>query len=125
MTTTFLEYSKEIAPLIRQAEYQKDLMKDFKETDEKALELAELIKEAQEALKEYLSSQEEFKALQESLKAIESDIKEAIKAAAKGTDFKPAMLKKFFVARNKEEGVVKVVEAGVTFKELDDMLPVL
>ena len=120
--TTLIAYSQEIAPMIRAVAYQKELLKDFKDTDAKAVALAEAIKEAQQALKDYLDENDESKAIITSIKELETDLKEAIKGAAKGTDYKPAELKGYSIARSKDDGVVKVVDKGELFSELNGML---
>ena len=120
---TLVEYTKEIMPLFTQLQYQKNLLKDFKESDEKAVKLAAAIKEAQEELKAYLENNDDSKAVLDKIKEIDIDIKEAVKAAVKyAGDVKPAELKAYYIARSKEDGVVKVVKKGNVFEGLEEQL---
>lgn len=121
MKNKLVEYSKEIAPMYRAKKHQQDLLKDFKESDKKAVELAEAIKEAQQALKDYLESADDSKEILEKIKDIDKDIKEAVSGAVNGTKFKAAEIKAFFAARAKEN-VDKVVEKGVLFTEFKLLL---
>lgn len=123
-----VEYSREIGPLIRKIETKKQIIKDFKETDEKAIELVQAGKEANAALKAYV--EEQNKDVLDELKSLNTELKEAIKGAARSTKdtprpFKAGELKPYFVARNKpvEQGkqkpVEKVIVKGDTFEELE------
>ena len=116
-----VEYSKGIVPKIKALLYQKELQKDFKESDDTAVDLQAAIKEAQEHLKEYLSKDDTYKELDEQVKDLEREIKEALKAAARVCEFKPADLKAYFQARVKE-AVKKTVEKGKSFDELNHLL---
>lgn len=121
MTKKLIEYSKNIAPLIRDSVALKDKLKIFKETNQQVIELGEAVKEAQQALQQSIEKNIVGRALLESIKELDNEIKEAIKAAADGTDYKPADLKKYFVARCKD-GVSKVVEQGETFSQLEGII---
>ncbi len=120
--TTLIEYSREVMPLIRTIAQKKELMADFKASDEAYLKLLASVKEAQEACKEYLTKNDDYVAMVEETKEFEKELKLAVKAAARGTAYKPAELKAFFIARNKEEGVVKVICKGELFTTLDGEL---
>jgi len=125
------EYSAEIGPLIRNIETKKQIIKDFKETDEKAVELVANVKAAQDELKAYV--EEQNKDVLEELKSLNTELKEAIKGAARSTKdtarpFKAGELKPYFVARNKpvemgkQKPVEKVIVKGDTFEELETIV---
>lgn len=115
-------YSQEIAPLVRMVTKKKDILKDFKESDQGAINLAEVVKAAQENLKAYIESTDDGKVILEEIKDAENDLKQAIKGASKATDEKPAVLKAFFVARSKDEAVKKVIDKGDKFETLNKAL---
>ncbi len=115
-------YSQEIAPMIRNLIKKKELLKDFKESDDKAIELAEAIKSAQADLKKYVEESEDGMEYLDDIKAIEIEIKQAVKAAGKASNYKPADLKAFFIARAKEDAVVKVIAKGDIFEDLKKLL---
>ena len=123
-----VEYSREIGPLVRQIETKKQIIKDFKETDELSVELAQEIKGIQANLKAHVET-ENADILKE-LKELEAELKQACQAAARSTKdtdrpFTVGELKPYFVARNKpvEMGkptpVKKVITKGDTFEELE------
>lgn len=118
MTQNVATYCPEIMTLIRSIAYQKDLLKEFKETDEGAVEMVQEIKDQQEALKSYLEEQNDSKEILDKIKDLENDLKLAVKGAAQGSEYKPAVLKKFYMARSKEDAVDKTVDIGKTFEEL-------
>lgn len=121
-STTLIEYSRNIAPIIRDLNHQKELLADFKESNSEYLEFVEEVKGLQETMKGMLEENDDSKEILEKIKDLDNDLKEAVKAAARGTDYKPAELKAFFVARSKDEGVVKIVTKGELFSELDELL---
>jgi hypothetical protein len=123
-----IEYSREIGPRIRDIEKKKQIIKDFKETDEHAQELKQEISNLQEQLKAYV--EEQNKDVIDEIKTMESELKSAIKGAARSTKdsprpYKAGELKPYFVARNKPvpQGkptpVKKVIVKGDTFEELE------
>jgi gas vesicle protein len=124
---TLVEYTREILPLYRELFKRQDLLKNFKETDEKAQELTEIIKEAQANLKNYLEENGESKEMMSNIKNISRDIKEAVKAAnsvlneGNGDEVKAVELAGYFKARAKAE-VEKSILKGVLFKDLDDVI---
>jgi cell division septum initiation protein DivIVA len=129
--TALIEYSREIGPLVRQIDTKKQIIKDFKETDETAQNLAQYVKDAQEALKAHVEKENDD--ILKEIKELETELKEAVKAAArstKGTDreFTSGELTPYFKARNKpvEMGKVKpvkkVIDKGETFEELEDKI---
>lgn len=138
MTTqdnTLIEYSREIGPRVRAIDTKKQIIKDFKETDERAIELAEAIKTATEGAKAELKAyvEKENAELLEEIKELEKELKEAIKGAARATKdtdrpFKASELKPYFIARNKvveqgkEKPVAKVINKGDTFEVLEKKL---
>ena len=123
MNQALIEYAKEISPYIRQIKAKKDIIADFKESDEKAQELAAAVKESQEALKAYVENDDDMKAVLEEISELEKELKQALKAASKASGYKPAELKAFFVARNKEqEAVKKVIDKGELFEALEEEL---
>jgi hypothetical protein len=115
-------YSQEIAPMIRNLIKKKLILKDFKDSDERALELAELVKEAQAELKKYIEESEDGMEIIGDIKSIEREIKEAVQAAGKASNYKPKDLKAFFVARAKDDAVVKAIEKGTIFTDLKKLL---
>ncbi len=118
---TFVEYSREIAPLVRDLLKKKEIFKDFKDSDAKALELKQNIKDAQELLKKYLAENDEAKDLVGDVKDVAKEVKLAVKGAARGTEYKPADLTGFFVARAKAS-VKKTITKGGLFVELEGKL---
>jgi len=120
MTTNKLQaYNQEIQPLLRTINGFKEDLKEFKETDEKALKLAEAIKDAQEELKLYLEDNTTSKDILENIKEHSKEFGLAVKGAAKGTAYKVKDLKPYFVARSKEDAVEKAVDKGQLFEELN------
>ena len=116
MTTTLIEYSREIGPKIRKLIKLNETLKEWKAEDAGVQQFLDDIKGLQERLKEYLAEKEED--LLEEIDALNLDIKLAVKAAAKNTQYKPAELKAYFVARAKES-VSKVVDKGELFAQLE------
>jgi len=123
-----IEYSREIGPRVRDILNKKQILADFKTTDTKALELAEVVKEHQAELKAYV--EKEQAELREEIAELEKELKQALQACARSTKdtdrpYTVSELKAYFVARNKpfEMGtkppVKKVIEKGETFEELE------
>lgn len=119
MTTTLIQYSREIAPMIRDLNDAKEVLKEFVETDAQAIKMKEAIKEAQEELAKYLEDHERASNMLRDVKDLTKDIGLAVKAAAKGSAYKPAELKTYFMARAKENGVEKVKEKAELFNDLE------
>lgn len=126
-----VEYNREIVPRIKELDKKKQIIKDFKETDETAQNLIADVKSAQEKLKAYV--EEQNKDILDEIKSLEGELKEAIKGAARSTKdtkrpFKAGELKPYFVARSKpvEKGkpkpVEKVIVKGGTFTELETIV---
>lgn len=122
MTQKIKAYCPEIMTIIRNIHEQNELLKDFKEKDQLAQEFIKEIKEQQENLKSHLEETAESKTILDKLEALNTDLKLAVKGAAQGSQFKPAELKGYFVARAKESGVEKVVTKAETFQELESVL---
>lgn len=121
MNNTLIEYSREIQPMIRDVLYQKELLADFKASDQKAQDLAAYVAEAQGDLKNYLESNDQSKEILDQIKAIENDVKTAVKGAARGTNYKPAELKAFLMARVKDNVDKSIIKGGL-FSELEKEL---
>jgi hypothetical protein len=122
MTNKIAAYCPEIMTLIREVAKRKDLLKDFRETDEHAQELEQLIKEAQEELKAYLETNDESKELLADIKTANTELKMAVKGAAVGSEFKVPMLMKYYAARAKDEAVEKTIKIGEAFAELGTII---
>jgi cytochrome P450 len=114
--TTLVEYSREILPKLRALDEKKALLKEWKDGDDEVQKHLQAIKDMQELLKNMIEEREAD--LLQEIKDLETDIKLACKAAAKNSPYKPAELKAFFIARNKEDGVSKVVTKGTLFEDL-------
>jgi negative regulator of replication initiation len=117
--TTLVQYSQEIAPKVRKLLELKDTLKEGVKDDAKVIELKEEIADINAQIKQHIEDNESQ--LVREIKDLETDIKLAIKAAAKGTDYKPAELKGFFEARAKEK-VADVVDKGALFEQLESEL---
>lgn len=116
---TLLSYAQEIGPKMRKLIELNDALKEWKAEDEQVQEYMREIKDVQEALKGHIEDKESN--LLREISDLNVDIKLAVKAAAKGTQYKPAELKAYFAARAKES-VGKVVEKGELFQQLDSEL---
>lgn len=114
--TTLIEYSREIGPKIRKLMELNEALKEWKSEDEYVQELLQEIKNLQENLKSHIEDKEAN--LVREINDLNTDIKLAVKAAAKNTQYKPAELKAYFVARAKES-VAKVVDKGELFAQLE------
>lgn len=117
--TTLQEYNREIQPKLRKLLELNDALKEWKAEDEEVQRMLDDIKESQAILKSYVEDKESN--LIREINDLNTDIKLAVKAAAKGTQFKPAELKSYFVARAKES-VGKVIDKGDMFAQLDKEL---
>lgn len=117
--TTLIEYSREISPKIRELLEAKEVLKEQLEIDTEVVRIQNEIKESQQQLKGLI--EDRHPNVVREIKALETDIKLALKAAAKGSDYKPAELKGYFVARAKES-VEKVVSKGELFVQLESEL---
>ena len=113
-------YATNLQSLVSQITHKSEVLKDIKEADEGYQKRMEAIKELQEELKAYVLTIEDFYSLDEEKKALEKELKEGSKAATKGTGIKPADFIAFLKAQIKEEGVLKVVEKGMTFSALNN-----
>lgn len=114
-----VEYNREIQPLIRKLLEKKEALKDWAKEDGEAQSMRDIIKSDQEALKSYIE-ETESKLVRE-IKDLENDIKLAVKACAKGTQYKPADIKAYMMARAKDS-VEKVVEKAELFQQLESEL---
>lgn len=114
-------YARELSPTIRKVDELKELVKDFKKTDVKALALQQAIKDAQEEFKAYLENSDIGSVLIE-IKELGKDLKEGFEAAVKDSEYDAKDFGAYLKARNKEDGVVKVVEKGEVFEALNGEL---
>ena len=116
MSELLKSYNKEVVPLFLALAESKEVMKEFMAADSIVQGYLEDIKVIQQQIKDRV---EEAKPdLVREIKAYQTDIQLACKAAAKGSEHKPAELKAFWAARASEK-VSKVVEKGETFQQLE------
>ncbi len=120
-TATFLQYNQELAPKVREILLKKDILKEWKTTDEECLAFAEELEEVNARYKAYVEKAEAD--LLREIKDLETDLKEGLKGMAKVSngEYKPAELKAFLVARAKET-VEKVKDKGELFADLEKEL---
>lgn len=121
MNQQLFSYNQEIQPIIREILQQKELLKDFVDSDEECIQHAGFVKEAQEDLKSIILKSERGAELLEKIKDLEKDLKLATKAAVRGTKYKAADFKGYSVARAKAS-VEKVTAKGELFSELEKEL---
>ena len=121
MSNKLQAYNQNIQPLITAIAHQAELLKDFKDSNEEAQDLIKAVKDAQEALKAFLEDHEDSSEIMENKKALETELKEAISAAAKDSNYKAVDLAKYFKTRNKKK-TKNVIMAGVMFDELDNII---
>lgn len=117
--TTLIEYNQEIAPKIRELLEAKEVLKEQLALDTEVVRVQDEIKAEQQVLKDMI--EDRHPNVVREIKDLETDIKLALKAMAKGSDYKPAELKAFMMARAKES-VAKVVDKGALFEQLDSEL---
>lgn len=118
MSQQIKSYAAELQATVVAIAHKAEIMKDIKEADEGYQKRMEAIKELQEELKAYVLTIEDYYSLDEEKKALEKELKQGSKAATSGTGIKPADFIAFLKAKAKEEGVLKVVEKGMTFSAL-------
>ena len=121
MTNKIAAYNKELQPILKQIAHKQELLKDYKDSNEAIAELLEEIKGIQEQIKTILEDDVDAKALIEDIKQLTADFKEGVKAAAKGSDYKPADLAKYLKVRAKEK-TKEVIKAGEVFEALDNLI---
>lgn len=126
--TGIVEYTTEILPLFRALEHQQNLLKDFKSSDDGAIALVNIVKDAQAELKKYCEADESASEYLDNIKTINREIKEAVKAAVKvlndsegNLEVKPAGLKGYYKARASMK-VEEAVEKGELFHALDEKI---
>jgi len=119
MSESLITYSREVVPMFIALGTKKQILKEFMDEDEHVQETLAEIKALQESVKAYVEEKEPE--LTREVKALNTDIGLAVKAAARGTNYKAQELKAFFAARAKES-VEKVVTKGEIFAELDKEL---
>lgn len=118
MTTQIKTAATELKSLVSQIAKKDELLKDFRESDEKAQKLANLVKEAQEELKAYLASDLDYFTITNEKNELIKELKAGAKNAVKGTGFKAPQFVAFLKAKEKEAGIEKVVEKGSLFSSL-------
>jgi nucleoid-associated protein YgaU len=118
--TKLIEYSREVMPLVRKLQDQKDALKAQKESDEQVVLLQQNVKIAQKALAEHLESDDSVTAMLQEIKETSKEIQQAVKAASKGSGYKSKELKSYFFDRAKEDAVVKKVVIGKLYDQLND-----
>lgn len=119
MDNKLVEYNKEIQPMIRKLLEKKEALKDWAKDDPQVQEFVQEIKSVQESMKDFIEDKEAT--LVREIKDLDKDIKLAIKAAAKGTSYKPADLQAYMMARVKDN-VEKVVVKAELFQQLESEL---
>jgi hypothetical protein len=119
------QYNQEIQTLLRTSALKADIIKDFKATDQGYLDLMTAVKEAQDAAKAYLEKYENAGEVIQEKKAIDKEIKLAIEAAAKGSEYeekdKLKVLTAYFKARASEKVTEKIV-LGDEFEVLNGII---
>lgn len=116
---TFVEYNKEIAPKLHSLLKKQEILKEFEKDDSQIAEYKEQIKEMQELIKEYIAEKEPE--LVREISDLTVDIKEAIKAMCSGTEYKPAQVKTYLMARAKQK-VEDAFEKAELFEKLEQEL---
>lgn len=126
MTTTnenkLMSYSREIVPMARSIAEKKEALKDILEGDEEVAEHQRYVNDAKEALDSAILENEEYQKAAQALKELVTEFKQAVKGAAKGTDYKPAELTAYFNARAKDKAVEKTINKGELFVALNEEL---
>lgn len=115
MNNTLLSYNQEVIPKFLELADNKALLKEFMDADSHIQEILQEIKDLQQNIKDHCEDKKP--SLVREIKDITTDIGLAVKAAAKGTDYKPQELKTFFAARAAEK-VEVVVSKGELFVSL-------
>jgi hypothetical protein len=125
MNEKIKSYNPEIQTLLRNSARKQELIKDFKATDQGYLDLMATVKEAQDAAKAYLEKYENAGEVIQEKKAIDKEIKMAIEAAAKGSEYeekdKLKVLTAYFKARANEKVTEKIV-LGDEFEVLNSII---
>jgi len=116
--TQIKESATELKSIVSQIAKKKELLKDYKENNEKVQKLQDLIKETQEEIKVILAADLDYFEVENEMKELVKELKQGAKNACKNTGVKPADLIAFMNAQLKDEGVVKVVEKGQIFSSL-------
>lgn len=119
MDNKLVEYNKEIQPLIRKLLEKKEELKEWAKEYTEVQDYVIEIKRLQEEMKAFIADKEAT--LVREIADLENDIKLAVRAAAKGTAYKPAELRAFMTARAKDS-VEKVVSKGELFQQLESEL---
>ena len=114
--TTLTSYNQEIQPKLRKLFELQDALKEWAAEDQQVNVFKSMIADIQKEMKQYIEDKESN--LVREINDLNTDVKLAVKAAAKGTAYKPAELMAYMKARAKES-VEKVVGKGELFAELD------
>lgn len=116
---TLQEYNQEIQPALRTLFKKQDILKEWAADDTTVQDFKRDIKELQDKLKEYVEITESQ--LTREINDLKVDIKQAVKAAAKQSGYKPAELNAYFVARAKEK-VEDTLNKAELFEKLNEEL---
>ena len=125
MTNKLKQYNGEIQELFRASAQKKELIDDFKKTDQKYLDAMVKVKEAQDAAKEILEQFENAGEWISEKKALDKSIKEAIIAATEGSEWEDKEKRKIYTEYCKKRSAQKVGEVitkGVEFTALDNII---
>jgi DNA repair ATPase RecN len=101
----------EIKNIAEALKRKQDLIKDYKDQNEKANEIKAQIKELQEELKALFAVDEEIASLQDDVKHLSRELKQAAKAIAKDKSFKPAIVVDY--AKKSVKGEVEVEKVKI------------
>lgn len=116
---TFVEYNKEIAPKLHSLLKKQEILKEWAKDDSEIAKFKDQIKELQDDMKEYIKETETE--LVREIDDLTIDIKEAIKAMCSGTEYKPAQVKTYLMARAKQK-VEDAFEKAELFEKLEQEL---
>lgn len=114
--TTLVEYNQEIQPKLRKLFELKDALKEWIDSDAELNELYDALAQDKENIKKLI--EEKNPDLLREIKDIELDVKLACKSAAKNTEYTPAEIKSYLIARAKQS-VEKTLEKAATFSDLE------
>ena len=118
MTTSIKAAANELKALVAQIAEKDELLKSIKESNEKALDAQEAVKEATENYKAVLAANLDYFTIENEKKELVKELAQGAKAATKNTGFKPSVLTAFLKASLKDAGVEKVVSKGGDFSAL-------
>lgn len=117
--TTLQSYNQEIQPQIRKLIEKQEALKEWAAENSEVLKYKTEIKELQEKMKAFIEDTETE--LIREIKDLSVDIKLAIKAASKGSAYKPAELKAYMFARAKAK-VEDALDKAELYQALNEEL---